>query len=270
MVIKVLAIVFLVVLMLLAWGFFIEKETIKVEKFSLEIENLPSSFKDSKIIHLSDLHSKNFGKMEERILVSLKTLNPDYIFITGDIVDWTTKDLESCKEFWQKLSEGYPGKIFGVLGNHEHRNPRLKTIKSLLDESGIEILVNESVKLEKGDQFIYLIGVDDPHLKHDDSEKAMQVINPGIPKILIAHSPEIFRDIKEKNIDLALVGHTHGGQVNIPLITDFFLPLKYDKKYKEGLFREDSTIMYVNRGIGTTAFPFRLNSFPEITLITLK
>ena len=256
--------------MLLTWGFFIEKETIKIEKFSLEIKDLPPSFKGLKITQLSDLHSKNFGKMEERILVSLRTLNPDFIFITGDMVDWTTKDLESCAGFWQKLSESYPGKIFGVFGNHEHRNPKLKTIKSLLDESGIKILVNESVELKKENQFIYLIGVDDPHLKHDDVEKAIQGVKAEIPKIMIAHSPEILRNIKDRDIDLVLVGHTHGGQINVPFITDFFLPLKYDKKYKKGLFKEDSTSMYVNRGIGTTTFPFRLNSFPEITLITLE
>ena len=256
--------------MLLAWSFFIEKEIIKIEKISLEIKNLPPSFKGLKIIQLSDFHSKNFGKMEARILASLKTLNPDFIFITGDIVDWTTKDLDSCKAFWQKLSESYPGKIFGVLGNHEHRNLKFKTIKSLLDESGIKILINESVELERGGQFIYLVGVDDPHLKHDDVEKAMQGVKIGMSKIMIAHSPEILRNIKDKNIDLVLTGHTHGGQINIPFITDFFLPLKYDKKYKKGLFEEDSTLMYVNRGIGTTTFPFRLNSTPEITLITLK
>jgi hypothetical protein len=87
---------------------------------------------------------------------------------------------------------------------------------------------------------------------------------------MLAHSPEIFRRIKSQNIDLVLTGHTHGGQVNIPFITNFFLPVKYGRKYKSGLFKEDSTYLYVNRGVGTTLLPFRFNAPPEITLIELN
>ncbi len=98
----------------------------------------------------------------------------------------------------------------------------------------------------------------------------MAGIETGEPKILLAHSPEIFRKVKGRDIDLVLVGHTHGGQINIPFITNLFLPLKYDKKYKNGLFRVNSTYLYVNRGTGTTFLPIRFNSFPEIALIKVK
>jgi predicted MPP superfamily phosphohydrolase len=66
------------------------------------------------------------------------------------------------------------------------------------------------------------------------------------------------------------VGHTHGGQLNIPFLSNFFLPVKYDKKYKKGIFKEDSKYLYVNRGVGESDLPIRFNSFPEITLIELK
>jgi len=250
------------------WGFFIEPKMIKIEEISLRIKDLPPSFQNLKILHLSDFHSKNFGKKEEKTLEILNQLNPDFVFITGDIIDWTTRDFESCQRFWKELSKNYQGQIFGVYGNHDHRNRNFKILDNLFKESQIEILNNESRKITKNEDFIYLIGVDDPHLGYDNLEKAMEKVKNDAPKILLAHSPEIFR--KVKNIDLVLVGHTHGGQINIPVLVDFIIPLKYDKKYKRGLFLENSTYLYVSRGIGETFLPIRINSFPEITLITLK
>lgn len=260
---------FLLVLALI-WGFFIEPNVIKIKRIELDIKNLPPSFEGIKIAHLSDFHSKNFGEKEKRILAMLSELNPDFVFITGDFINWTTKNLESCQGFWQELSKNYPQKTFGVLGNHEHRHPKFKNIRNLLKESGIEILENETRRIEKGGGSIFLIGLDDPREGYDDIEKAMAEIEADTPKILLAHSPEIFRKIKNENIDLTLVGHTHGGQINIPFIATFFLPLKYDRKYKSGLFKGGSTYLYVNRGIGETILPIRINAFPEVTLIELK
>ncbi|HDZ54207.1 hypothetical protein LCGC14_0160390 [marine sediment metagenome] len=259
-----------------------QSKTIKIERFSIEIKNLPPSFRGVKIAHLSDLHSKNFSEKENKVLEILQSLNPDFIFITGDFINETTKDLESCQNFWKKLSESYSKKVFGVLGNHDHYHPQFKIINNLLEESGIKILENEAVILRRNEDFIhpirklsisngvYLIGVDDPHEGYDDVEKAMAGIEAGASKILIAHSPEIFRKVKGKGVDLVLVGHTHGGQINIPFITNLLLPLKYDKKYKSGLFEENSTFLYVSRGIGTTLLPIRFNAPPEIALIELK
>ncbi len=268
---KIIFFCFGVLVLTFFWGVFIEPEMIKLERVSVKIKNLPPSFKNLKILHLSDLHSKNFGKKERKILEILSQLNVDFIFITGDIVDWETRDLKSCQKFWKELSKNYQGKVFAVFGNHDHRNKNFKTLKKLLKESGIEILNNESKKIKKDESFIYLVGVDDPHLGYDNIEKAMEnVKKENFPKILLAHSPEIFRKVKEKNFDLILVGHTHGCQIAIPIFCDLILPLKYDKKYKRGLFKENSTYMYVNRGIGETFLPIRINSFPEMTIIEFE
>jgi len=252
------------------WSIFFEHYNIKVEKIELEIKNLPSSFEGIKIVQLSDIHFKKFGRREKKVLEILKDLDPDLIFITGDLVDWTTRNLKSSQDFWKELSRNYPGRIFGVYGNHDHQSPEFKILKNLLKESKIEILNNESVILRRNDEFIYLLGVDDPHLDYDNVEKAMKDVKDDRPKILLAHSPEIFRRVKDKNISLILVGHTHGGQINIPFVSNLILPLKYDRKYKSGLFKENSTYLYINRGIGTTILPVRFNAFPEITLIKLK
>jgi len=252
------------------WSIFVEPYLIKVEKVEIEIDTLPSSFDKIKIVQISDLHLKNIGKREKKLLKKIKEINPDFIFITGDFVDWRSKNLNSLEGFWRELSFDREGKIFGVYGNHDHRNPEFGTLKEILKKNKVRILNNESVSLRRGNEFIYLLGVDDPHLGYDNIEKATEDLEKGVASILFAHSPEIFRKAKNKRINLVLTGHTHGGQIDIPFVSNLILPLKYDKKYKRGLFKEEGIFLYVNRGIGTTIMPVRFNAFPEITLFILK
>jgi predicted MPP superfamily phosphohydrolase len=311
------------------WIFFAEPNFIKVEKIFLEMENLPTSFNGIKIVQLSDFHSKKFGVKEKKVLKILNNLNSDFIFITGDIIDWKTKNFEEIQKFWLELSKQFEGKIFAVYGNHDHWNRDFKIFDNLFRESKIKVLNNQLEKIKKGEDFIYLVGISEPcpnfndsnyndfrktcydklqKVYHDNLQIAFKEVYPsrkdetfiqerslkketnlylfpsqktrfsdGIedkknPKILLAHSPEIFREVRKffTKIDLTLVGHTHGGQVDIPFLVNFFLPVKYDKKHKKGIFKEDSKYLYVNRGVGESGLPIRFNSFPEVTLIELK
>lgn len=247
-----------------------EPNNIQIERQVLAIENLPSSFEGVKIVQFSDFHSWWFGKREQRVLVMLEKLNPDFIFITGDFVDPITKavtdrNLNSVKIFWQKLGAKYKNRIFSVLGNHD-----TEIVKNYLTEKGIVILNNENKKLFVGREFIYLIGVNDPATGRDDLAKAMEGVEKEVPKILLAHGPEIMKETATKKVDLILVGHTHGGQVNIPIFGRLIQPLsKYGQQYTKGLFKLNSTYLYVNRGIGTSFFPIRFACPPEVTLIEL-
>lgn len=248
-----------------------EPNNIKVERQVITIRNLPQSFEGIKIIHLSDFHSLWFGPREKKVLTILEKINPDFIFITGDFVDPITKlitdrELNSVKVFWQELGKKYENRIFGVLGNHDNF-----LVRNLLEESGITILENENKKLNLNKEFIFLIGVDDPWTGRDNLPKAIKGVRENIPKILLAHGPEIIDEATKEKIDLVLVGHTHGGQVNIPFLGKLIQPLSgYGRKYTSGLFKVDSTYLYVNRGIGTSFFPIRFLCQPEITLIELK
>ncbi|MGB2762322.1 MAG: metallophosphoesterase [Minisyncoccales bacterium] len=272
-----LAIVLLISLAFLGWySFLFEPNNIKIERISVEIENLSKSFDGVKIIHLTDFHSRNFGEREKKILEIIKKLNPDFIFITGDFIDHTTEDIDSCQEFWRELGKQEQGKIFGVFGNHEHywnKNFSINSLKNLLEESEIIILSNENKKIFRDDGYFYLVGVDDPDTGNDDLGKAMGETEKNIPKILLAHSPDIINNLdslgKEK-IDLILAGHTHGGQIRIPFIRPFWVPTKNRGKYASGLFKVGSVYLYVNRGIGTTILPIRFNCPPEIAVIELR
>lgn len=272
---KIIHLILLLGILILGYYMIIFKpNNLQIERQVLVIENLPKSFNRMKIVHLTDLHSYWFGPREKRVLEILEKLKPDFVFITGDFIDSTTKlitdrDLSSVKIFWQKLGEKYENRIFAVLGNHD---PGF--LKNLLEENYINVLDNENKKIFINGDFIYLVGVDDPRTGRDDLLKAMKGIQKNRPKILLAHSPDIITKAVEKRINLVLVGDTHGGQVNIPVINpilEYLKPLtKYGRKYTKGLFKIEETYLYVNSGVGTSVFPIRFNCPPEIVLIELR
>ena len=255
------------VISVLCWySFIFEPNNIQIEKIDIEIENLPADFNGVKIVHLTDFHSFGFDEREKRVIEIVKEINPDFVFITGDFVDSKTKDFDSCAKFWQELGKQYDGRIFGVLGNHD-----LNSLEKLLEQNNINILNNENTKIFQGDDYIYLIGVNDPDTHRDNLGKAMLGAREGVPKILLAHSPDIIEDLKAgETPDLILVGHTHGGQVKIPFITPFWVPTENHGKFASGLFEINDTYMYVNKGIGMTALQIRFNCPPEIAVIELR
>lgn len=257
---------------LFLFGFFViystlfEPSMIEIVRKEIKLENLPPLAEEVVFVQISDIHFRKFGLQEKNLLQKLKEVSPDYLFITGDLVDWTTRPTSQLEKFLETLKKIPKKEIFLVYGNHEHRNRFLKKIETLFEKYNFQIINNKNLLLEEG---IYLIGLDDPHLGFDKIEKATKEVNLKKPKILLAHSPEIFRKIKFKNV-LVLTGHTHGGQINLPFISDLILPLKGDKKYKRGLYQNQGKWLYVNRGIGWTFLPLRFRARPEITIITLR
>ena len=273
---KIILIIFFIII--LVFGYYaviFEPNNIKIEKQVITIKNLPQVVDGVKIIQLSDFHSYWFGPREKRILEIVEGLEPDFVFLTGDFIDpitetITDRDLSSVKIFWQELGKRHQGQIFAVLGNHDN-----KKVGEYLEKKGIPVLDNENKKIFFGPDYFYLIGVDDPASGRSDLTKAMKGIKSDAPKILLVHGPEIMADFPErKGIDLILAGHTHAGQINIPFLNWLIWPLlplsDYGRLYLSGLFKIENTYLYVNRGIGTSMIPVRINCPPEITLIYLR
>jgi predicted MPP superfamily phosphohydrolase len=266
-----LILVFLILAPILIYRFFVfNPSNLQITKKEIYFSNLPEFLDGAKILHLSDFHSWWFGKREKKVLKFTQNLNPDFIFITGDFVDFQTsffdKNLTSLKKFWGRLSQKFPQRVFGVPGNHDNF-----FVLKALNECGIEILINASKKISFKNGYFYLIGVDDPWTKRDNLKKAMSKANKENSfKILLSHSPDIISKAKEEKIDLILAGHLHGGQITLPFFGPLWVPSRYGSKYLKGLFKENSTYLYVNSGVGTSILPLRINSSPEISLIILK
>jgi hypothetical protein len=151
-----------------------------------------------------------------------------------------------------------------------------KEVTAALRDHGITVLRNSSVPIERSGGRFWLAGIDDPVWGHPYPELAIPpaIRNvPDEPVVLLCHAPDyadqLLKDPIGRSISLMLSGHTHGGQVRLPVLGALELP-ELGKKYVEGLFRLGNTQLYVNRGIGTIGLPFRFNCPPEITLFTLR
>jgi len=236
---------------------------------TVNIQKLPNDLNDLKIAHLSDLHIKKKEAVHEKIIDELIKAKPDVIVVTGDFID-ESENTEICIEFVKRLKAKYG--VWAVLGNWEHGMGDTDEFVKRLKKTGINLLINENRKIQIGKTFLYFAGVDDPFSLKDDLPLALK----GIPlnskqtfTILLAHSPDIFRQAKQYNIPLILVGHTHGGQVRLPLIGPLYSLTPNMGKYSMGIFKENNSQMYVNPGIGVSKIPFRFFCPPELTIIKL-
>lgn len=275
----------LLVVCCFVYGYFFELYDLRAEKIEIPIRNLPSDLNGLKIIHLSDFHCRKFTEREKKVIKFIQEAHPDFIFFTGDFLE-NEKYIPVCQKLISQISNPVRNGVsngarenpnfYGVFGNHDHRSgATIDKLKEIFEKEGIKILVNEAKEITKIDgSSFYLIGVDDPYLGYDNLEEAAKNVQEGF-KILLSHSPEILE--REKNeivnkykIDLILAGHTHSGQVNLPIYNSIFRWFS-GYKYIAGLFEENGTAIYVNRGIGVySGTPLRLNAPPEITLITLR
>lgn len=150
-------------------------------------------------------------------------------------------------------------------------------LKTLLEAVGAKVLINDSEEIVSGNEKLNILGVKDPYTSGElkgDLEKAEKNLDEGDKncRILLAHSPNIIKEAVDKNIDLVLAGHTHGGQVYIPFLTKYIIPAKRPagEGFIKGLYTIGDTQMYINRGIGMSVLPFRFLVPPEVTVISLE
>jgi hypothetical protein len=255
---------------LTVYSFLIEPFWLILKRKDIFLKNLPNELESLKIIHLSDLHSSSFGYREKKILKIISQERADFIFVTGDINEALPQEIAPCSFFWEKLRSLAP--VYAVFGNHLFEDKKMKPefFQEILEKVGWKVLRNANIKLSKNGQDFWLLGVDDPHTQNHCLESALSGTESPSLKILLAHSPEIIEDLGSQEVDLILVGHTHGGQVNIPGIPVFWAPTKYKFKYIRGLSLVKGAQMYINQGIGTRKLPVRFNSRPEVTLLTFQ
>jgi len=197
----------------------------------------------------------------------INDFKPDIIVFTGDII-CDINGITYALKFIAHLTSIAPTII--VLGNWDYwSEANITKLIDQLKELGAIILINNSTMIMRGEDSIYVAGVDDPYTWHHDLTQALSGIPVNAFKILLAHSPQIIKEARGK-VDLILTGHTHGGQANIPLLGPLFVPLPPgSRKYVAGIFTENGTVMYVNRGLGCSMLPIRFMCPPEVALITL-
>lgn len=263
------------------------KYNYQVIEHTLLFDDLPAAFNGYKITHISDIHSGSFDNAE-KIAAGIDLINEqnsDVILFTGDIVNNTADEMEPWIPYFKKL-EAKDGK-YSVLGNHdygeyarwkssEEKVVNFQAIKDIHPKIGFNLLLNESVYLEKGADKIALIGVENwgtRFKKAGDLQLAATKTQQNDFKILMSHDPSHWNtEVKTDahNYHLTLSGHTHGMQFGIEIPGIKWSPVQYVYEQWAGIYSAFGRYINVNRGFGFLAFPGRVGIWPEITVITLK
>jgi uncharacterized protein len=249
-----------------AWSVLVEPGWLELSRTVVPVRRLPGEFVGFTIGLVSDTHLGPFvGRSRIRSAVdALNDASPDAVVLAGDYVLHSPEFIRPCMEELSRIR----GRIFAVLGNHDHWEDADLTSRLLEEIVGAELLRNRGAWLERGDSTLRIWGVGD--LWEDD--QVIEGVRPeGYegPLILISHNPDYAEVLPRGTADLILSGHTHGGQVVLPFIGAPMLPSYYGQKYRSGLVWNSGTAVYVSRGIGVGSPPMRLNCRPELPLIEL-
>lgn len=259
----------------------IERHRIEVTQRDMFLRGLPAGFEGMRIAQLSDIHLDDFTEpfFLRHVIEHINILKPDAVFLTGDFVTsghwFKSVAHEAAWQCAKMLSELQCRPLYAVLGNHDV-DSGAEQVTEALEANGVTVLRNSHLPIERGNGRIWLAGLDDPVAGHPNPELAIpaQIRNvPHEPVVVLCHAPD-YADRLQRHpagsaVDLMLSGHTHGGQIRLPLIGALVLP-DMGRKFIEGWFQLGRMQLYVNRGIGTIGVPFRLDCPPEITLFTLR
>ncbi len=259
----------------------IERHRIEVTEREIALRGLPSAFDGFRIAQLSDIHMGEFTEafFLRSVVERVNGLRPDAVFLTGDYVsDGIGSHKYAIGAAWQCaniLRELHCKQVYASLGNHDVI-VSARGVTEALTTNGIPVLNNSYLPIERGGDRFWLAGVDDPVMGHPKPERAIpaSIRNlPNEPVILLCHAPDYADQLLEtaagSAVALMLSGHTHGGQIRLPLIGEL-ITNKLGRKYVQGGFRLGGLQLYVNRGIGTSGLPLRIDCLPEITLLTLR
>lgn len=231
------------------------------------LDALPSAFQGLRIVQISDIHHGLFLPKEwlSAAVRQANRLNPDIIALTGDFVTYSRRNIGPAAELLGRLRARHG--VFAVLGNHDFRVDS-EGITRALSRQHIDVLRNRHVPLRFGGESIYLVGVDD-YGYGADLRRAIRGVPSGSATVLLAHNPRVIHLASRNNVSLVLSGHTHGGQVNLPLLGTVYGRSPERLRYKIGWDRMGATQIYVSRGIGTIVLPWRLRCPAEITHLEL-
>ena len=271
---KTALIIFFAVVLCFVTYIILENNTISLTQYDINSDKVSNGNKLT-IVHVSDLHNKEFGKDNKRLLKKIESCEPDIIAVTGDIIDSYHTDVDVAITFMQKASEIAP--CYFIPGNHEQRVPdEYNTFKEELEGFNVTILENEAVEFTQKEDTFSLIGLIDPNFVFDYptgyiSTQLSTLSADDNYTVLLSHRPEYFETYTSFDVDLVLSGHAHGGQFRIPFIGGLFAPDQGAfPKYDSGMFSDNNTEMIVSRGLGNSIFPFRLNNPPELITITIE
>ena len=256
-------------------AFWLEPASIRLTEYSFSSEGTGlEKLRGLRIAVIADLHAGapfiDDAKIK-RVVAMTNASKPNLILLLGDyVITGVTGGKHMATEHIATLLQplAAPIGVYAVLGNHDHWEDGPRIAESLR-RAKIIPLTNASVSLPFKSSIVFVAGIDDYVTHNSDEAKALGAIPDRAPAICFTHSPDIFPSLPEK-CRLTIAGHTHGGQVNLPLLGRLVVPSKYGSRYAAGFHREGAKTIFVGTGIGTSIIPIRFGVPPEISLLTFN
>lgn len=253
----------------------LEPYMLTTKRENLVSTKIPNSFNDFTILQFSDTHIGFHYSLNElrKLVTKINSLKPDIILFTGDLIDspdkYSKADFEALIAVLQKL-RAHHGK-FWIYGNHDHGGYGTEKIRSVMELSGFGTLKNATKTIMINNEAINLVGLDDVMLGRPNIEQALHHAHENVYTIMMCHEPDYAINVKLYPVDVQLSGHSHGGQIRLPIIGHLVTP-PLGNQFVDGHYQigDYPLNLYVSRGIGTTRLPYRFMCKPEITLFTLK
>lgn len=248
------------------WG----NSSIVVTEIAVTAPGLPTEFSGCRIVQISDLHNAEFGEGNERLLKKIAACQPDFIFLTGDMIDSYHTDVDVSIQFVRQVVQIAP--TYFVTGNHENRvMAEYEHLRDAMLEAGVRVLENELTTLERSGAAVSLVGLHDSSFTSVQDQLTLLAPQAEGFTILLAHRPELVGYYAGAGTDLVFSGHAHGGQFRFPILGGLIAPGQgLFPEYDAGLYQIQNTQLIVSRGLGNSSFPFRLNNRPEIILAILN
>lgn len=245
---------------------FCEPKWLHVTEHDVPVHRLPSLLDGYRIAHITDAHLKHIGIVEQAILREIESRNVNMVALTGDIIDDPLK-MDVMEEFCRRL-KGERRPVLATLGNWEH-SPRLSVddLKKQYRAHHIRLMINESAVF---DSAISVAATDDAYAGNARLDKTLNDFSAATVNLFLTHSPRLLDHIPASagRFDLALAGHTHGGQCRIGPFAPFRPP--YSGRFVSGWYEIPAGRAYVSCGTGTSVFPVRIACRPELPIFTLR
>lgn len=269
---KAILLLFAVAIMLYIYSRYIEPDLLTVHYETIYSDLLSENKEEIKILQFSDTHVSGYFVIEDlkRTVSKINEENPDIVVFTGDLIDEYNdyENKEEVCEIWETLKTIKAPLKYAIYGNHDYGGGAESIYKQIMENSGFKVLINEKEALKQYN--INIIGMDDSIFGNYDSEMFSNYLDEDSYNIVLSHEPDVVEYLLDYNIDLFLSGHSHGGQINLPVVNS--LPLLAEK-YTRGLYSFENareTKLYVNIGLGTSILPMRFMATPELSVFKLK
>jgi uncharacterized protein len=269
-----LGIAVLLIVSCLIWGVFIEPNHLVVHQEIIQIDNWPKELGGLRIALIADIHTGGPFIDDQKLqqIVALTTQqNPDLIVLLGDYMSpnsWHSHRVEPEVTAAAMKNLHAPLGVYAVLGNHDWWYNGGK-VRRAFEASGIPVLDDEVAEVKWQNRSFWLAGLADFWTRPQHVGETIARVPQGAPLIAITHNPDVFPGLP-RSVPLLLAAHTHGGQVNLPLIGTLIVPSRNGRKYTAGHIFENGHHMFVTTGIGTSILPVRFRVTPEIVILTIN